>query len=119
MLKSSSVDYSYDSYDGSEDSDYYYSDSLSDESAQPQSLRYDSPILTIQTGTILNATSPDFTSDKCSITLYDKTLLRGQTVTLVSPNNSAVPDLSAFSFDNKLTSFEAVSYTHLTLPTKA
>ena len=46
------------------------------------------------------------TPDNCSLTLFDKTLLRGESITLVTPSNSTVPDLSKLSFDDRLISFE-------------
>ena len=56
--------------------------------------------------------STDFEIDlavaKCSMSMFDKTYLRGEQMTLVNPNNSTISDLSQFLFDNKLASLEVV-----------
>jgi uncharacterized protein YegL len=47
-------------------------------------------------------------SDNCSISLFDKTLLRGNNLILKSPTNVTVPNLSVSLFDDKLISFEVI-----------
>merc|ERR1712038_887454 len=50
----------------------------------------------------------DLSSAQCTLNLFEKTYLRGDSITLVNPSNSTVSDLSQFSFDDKLASLEVV-----------
>ena len=44
----------------------------------------------------------------CSIIMYSKTYLRGNSITITNPGNSTVSNLSAYSFDDKLSSLEVI-----------
>ena len=50
--------------------------------------------------------SSTIVKEDCEISLFSKTYLRGSTITINNNLNSSVPDLSIYSFDDKLKSLE-------------
>jgi uncharacterized protein YegL len=138
ILKSSpSYAFSYDYDDDYSDSygsgsSYYDSDFSSDQSLVPKSVSYKPNNIAIRTTTLSTIRDeedlkeeeestrvvPDTTTGlqptphNCRLILFDRTLLRGQSVTLTPSNSSIITqgfsNLSSFSFDNKLVSFEVL-----------
>jgi len=60
------------------------------------------------TNSVSSVVSLKSSSDNCSISLFDKTLLRGNNLILKSPTNVTVPNLSVALFNDKLISFEVI-----------
>merc|ERR1712038_1821089 len=60
------------------------------------------------TTTTTTTTAIDLMVAECSLKMFDKTYLRGESATLVNPNNSTVSDLSSILFDDRLASLEVV-----------
>jgi hypothetical protein len=59
--------------------------------------------MSVETTTEMNLNSAN-----CSIIMYSKTYLRGNSIAITNPSNSTVYNLSAYSFDDKLTSLEVI-----------
>merc|ERR1712038_261935 len=50
----------------------------------------------------------DLSVAQCTLNLFEKTYLRGDSITLMNPSNSTINNLSQFSFDDKVASLEVV-----------
>merc|ERR1719510_1069883 len=95
-------DMAFDS-DAEEEADGFGSPNVGIPSATASAL----PITTTTT-TTTTTTQIDLMQAECSLTMFDKTYLRGDSATLVNPHNSTVSDLSQISFDDRLASLEVV-----------
>lgn len=60
-------------------------------------------LMSVETTTEMNLLEAN-----CSLIMYSKTYLRGNSITITNPGNSTVANLSAYSFDDKLTSLEVI-----------
>jgi len=61
---------------------------------------------TITTRTTATTTTIDLNGAQCSLSMFSKTYLRGQSITLSNPNNTMVSNLTQVSFDNELASLK-------------